>query len=187
MNFNLLSRIGLALMRDCCDAKKRLAAAASSTRVHLVRSTCLTSFDVYLTSESIMAKTFMQMASEAMAGVPAVTAEEAQQRLQQKPNTLLIDVRDRARIGATGMAAGAVPISSGTLPVGADQELPKEFRDPRLQDRSRPVMTICDLGPMSAISAKTLKDMGFADVAYVKGGTQGWKDAGLPIEELRAD
>jgi len=29
--------------------------------------------------------------------------------------------------------------------------------------------------------------MGFADVAYVKGGTQAWKDAGLPIEELRAD
>jgi len=29
-----------------------------------------------------MAKTFMQMASEAMADVPAVTAEEAQQRLK---------------------------------------------------------------------------------------------------------
>ena len=134
-----------------------------------------------------MAKTFMQMASEAMAEVPAVTAEEAQRRLQQKPNPLLIDVRDRARIGATGMAAGAVPISSGSLPVRADQELPEEFRDPRLQDRSRPLMTICDLGPMSAISAKTLKDMGFSDVAYVKGGTQAWKDAGLPIEELRAE
>jgi len=134
-----------------------------------------------------MAKTFMQMASEAMAEVPAVTPEEAQQRLHQKPNPLLIDVRDRAQIGATGMAAGAVPISAGTLPVRADQELPEEFRDPRLQDRSRPVMTICDLGPMSAMSAKTLKDMGFADVAYVKGGTQAWKDAGLPIEELRAD
>lgn len=35
-----------------------------------------------------MAKTFMQMASAAMADVPAVTAEEAQQRLQQKPNAL---------------------------------------------------------------------------------------------------
>jgi rhodanese-related sulfurtransferase len=44
-------------------------------------------------------------------------------------------------------------------------------------------MTIFDAGPMSAISAKTLKEMGFADVAYVEGGTQGWKDAGLPTEE----
>jgi rhodanese-related sulfurtransferase len=131
----------------------------------------------------MMAKTFMQMASEAMAAVPSVSPEEARRRLEQNPNALLVDVRDRARIRATGMAAGAVPISAGTLPVGADQELPEQFRDRRLQDRSRPVMTICDLGPMSAISAKTLKDMGFADVAYVAGGTQAWKDAGLPTKE----
>jgi 3-mercaptopyruvate sulfurtransferase SseA len=25
--------------------------------------------------------------------------------------------------------------------------------------------------------------MGFADVAYVAGGTQAWKDAGLPMKE----
>ena len=130
-----------------------------------------------------MAKTFMQMASEAMAAVPAVSPGEARERLRRDPDALLVDVRDLSRIQSTGMAAGAVPISAGTLPVRADHELPEEFRDPRLQDRSRPVMTICDLGPMSAISARTLKEMGFADVAYVKGGTQAWKDAGLPTEE----
>jgi rhodanese-related sulfurtransferase len=135
------------------------------------------------TSEGMMAKTFMQMASEAMAEVPGISPEEARRQLERNPNTLLVDVRDRARIRATGMATGAVPISAGTLPVGADQELPEQFRDQRLQDRSRPVITICDLGPMSAISARTLKEMGFADVAYVQGGTQAWKDAGLPLQE----
>lgn len=44
-------------------------------------------------------------------------------------------------------------------------------------------MTICDLGPMSAISAQTLKEMGFTDVAPVEGGMQACKDAGLPTEE----
>jgi rhodanese-related sulfurtransferase len=131
----------------------------------------------------MMAKTFMQMASEAMAEVPGISPEEARGRLGRNPDTLLVDVRDRARIRATGKAAGAVPISAGTLPVAADQELPEQFRDQRLQDRSRPVITICDLGPMSAISARTLKQMGFTDVAYVQGGTQAWKDAGLPVEE----
>ena len=130
-----------------------------------------------------MAKTFMQMASDAMSQVPSLSPEEAQRRLRENPDTVLIDVRDMARIRTTGMAAGAAPISAGTLPLRADQELPEEFRDPRLQDRSRSVMTICDAGPMSAISAKTLKDMGFTDVAFVEGGTQGWKDAGLPTEE----
>ncbi len=45
------------------------------------------------------------------------------------------------------------------------------------------MITICDLGPMSAISARTLKEMGFADVAYVQGGTQAWKDTGLPVDQ----
>jgi rhodanese-related sulfurtransferase len=75
---------------------------------------------------------------------------------------------------------GAIAISSGTLPVVADTEVPEEWRDPRLQDRSRPVITVCELGPMSALAAKTLKDMGFEHVAYLEGGTQAWKDAGLP-------
>ena len=131
-----------------------------------------------------MAKTFMQMASEAMADVPGISPEEARRRLEQNADTLFVDVRDRGRIRVTGTAAGAVPISAGTLPVAADQELPEQFRDQRLQDRSRPVITICDLGPMSAISARTLKEMGFADVSYVQGGTQAWKDTGLPVEQL---
>ena len=130
-----------------------------------------------------MAKTFMQMASDAMGAVPSLSPEEAQRRLRENPDAVLVDVRDMARIRTTGMAAGAAPISAGTLPLRADQELPEEYRDARLQDRSRPVMTICDAGPMSAISAKTLKEMGFTDVAFVEGGTQGWKDAGLPMEE----
>jgi rhodanese-related sulfurtransferase len=130
-----------------------------------------------------MAKTFMQMASDAMGAVPSLSPEEAQRRLSENPDSVLVDVRDMTRIRTTGMAAGAAPISAGTLPLRADQELPEEYRDPRLQDRSRPVMIICDAGPMSAISAQTLKEMGFTDVAYVEGGTQAWKDAGLPTEE----
>jgi len=130
-----------------------------------------------------MAKTFMQMASDAMSAVPSLSPEEAQRRLRENPDAVLLDVRDMARIRTTGIASGAAPISAGTLPLRADQELPEEYRDPRLQDRSRPVMTICDAGPMSAISAKTLKEMGFTDVAFVEGGTQAWKDAGLPTEQ----
>lgn len=134
-----------------------------------------------------MAKTWKQMSSEAMADVKSVTPNEARERLEKDRNALLVDVRDEARIRQTGKAAGAVPISAGNIPLRADTEVPVEFRDERLQDRSRPVMTICDLGPQSAIAAKTLKDMGFTNVNYVEGGTQGWIKAGLPTEKLRAD
>jgi rhodanese-related sulfurtransferase len=93
----------------------------------------------------------------------------------------VIDVRDLAERRATGMVDGAIAVSSGNLPMAADLEVPEDWRDARLQDRERAVITVCESGPMSAIAASTLKDMGFSHVTYLKGGTEAWKEAGLPI------
>lgn len=128
----------------------------------------------------------MQMVEEAQATVQGIGPEEARRR-QNDPNTLIVDVRDAANRRASGMVKGAIAVSSGTLPFVADTEVPEEWRDPRLQDRSRPVITVCDLGPMSAMAAKTLKEMGFENVAYLEGGTQAWKDAGLPTQAPAED
>jgi rhodanese-related sulfurtransferase len=120
------------------------------------------------------------MVEEAQAAVPGIGPEEARRRSQEDPNTLIVDVRDAADRRASGMVEGAIAVSSGSLPFAADTEVPEEWRDPRLQDRSRPVITVCDLGPMSAMAAKTLKDLGSRDVPFIEGGTQAWKEAGLP-------
>ena len=94
----------------------------------------------------------------------------------------MIDVRDAADIPATGMVPDGINISLGMLPVRADQELPEEYRDMRVQDRSRQIITTCVLGPNAAIGAKQLKEMGFTNVSFMDGGMQAWKDAGLPTE-----
>ena len=129
-----------------------------------------------------MAKTFMQMAEEAMAEVEGVAPQEAQQRLDQDPGALVVDVRDAADISSTGLAARGVNISLGMLPVKADQELPEEWRDSRLQDRSRQIITTCQTGQNAARGAKLLKDMGFTNASYMEGGMEAWKAAGLPTE-----
>jgi rhodanese-related sulfurtransferase len=125
------------------------------------------------------------MVAEAIADVPVISPGEAHRRMQQDPNTLLIDVRDAADIPATGIIPSAANISLGSLTYRADNEVPEEARDPRLSDRSRPIITACERGPMGALGGKLLKDMGFTNVSILKGGTQGWKDAGFPTEELR--
>ncbi len=129
-----------------------------------------------------MAKSFMQIAEEAMAEVDGLAPEEAQQRMQQDTNALLVDVRDAADIPSTGLVPGGLNISLGMLPVKADLELPEELREPGLQDRSRQIITTCQLGPNAARGAKLLKDMGFTNVAYMEGGMAAWKAAGLPTE-----
>jgi rhodanese-related sulfurtransferase len=131
-----------------------------------------------------MAKTFNQMAAEALAEVPTITPAEAQRQMQQDPNTLVVDVRDAADIAATGTLPGAINVSLGSLTYKADNEVPEDWRDPRVQDRSRPIITTCILGPMGALGGKLLKDMGFTDVRILEGGVRAWKDAGLPTVQV---
>ena len=131
-----------------------------------------------------MARTVGQMVAEATAAVPAVKAGDVQRRMREDPNLLVIDVRDSAQALAASIP-GTINIGYGDLLFAADNEVPEEWRHPRLQDRSRPIITHCVLGPLGAIAAKTLQDMGFTNVSYMEGGIEGWKAAGFPIEQLR--
>ncbi len=125
--------------------------------------------------------TFGQMAAAGFAALPSVTPAELQQRMSASPNILVIDVRDAADVAQTGTVPGAVNLSYGALTYLADNEVPETWRDPRLADRSRPIVTTCILGPLGAISGKLLHDMGFSDVSILAGGVQAWIEAGLPV------
>ena len=127
-----------------------------------------------------MAVTFMQMAEEAMSEVDGATPDEIQRKLDEDPEALIVDVRDAAELPSTGLAVRGVNISLGNLPVKADLELPEDWRDSRLQDRARQVVTTCQTGENAARAAKLLKDMGFENVSYMAGGMEAWKVAGLP-------
>jgi rhodanese-related sulfurtransferase len=129
-----------------------------------------------------MAKTFNQMVAAAMAEVPVVNPAEAHRRMQEDLRTLVIDPRDAADIPATGIISEAMNISYGALTYKADNELPPEWREPELEDRSRPIITACESGELGALAGKLLKDMGFSNVSILEGGTQAWKDAGFPTQ-----
>ncbi len=131
-----------------------------------------------------MAKTFNQMVEEALSQVPTVSPAEAHKHLQDDPNTLVIDVRDAAEIAATGTIPHGMNISYGSLTYKADSEVPEDWREPQLKDRSRPVITTCELGPLGALGGKLLHDMGFTNVSILKGGVQAWKDAGFPTKQV---
>ena len=128
-------------------------------------------------------KTFDGMAEEAFRTVPAIKPADVQRRQKKEANLLVIDVRDAADIAQTGTVPGAVNLSLGSLTYLADNEVPENWRDPRLADRSRPIITTCILGPMGALGGKLLHDMGFTNVQILEGGVQAWIDAGLPVAE----
>lgn len=128
--------------------------------------------------------TFPLMVSEALAQVPLISPAEAAEAMRSDPGTLIIDVRDAADIAAAGIIPGAVNISLGTLTFKADNQVPSEWRDPNLADRTRHIITTCLSGEMGALAGKLLMDMGFTNVHALKGGTLGWQAAGYRVQAL---
>lgn len=125
-----------------------------------------------------MAKTFMESVQEAQAQVEAVAPADVPE------GALVIDVRDAADIAEGGIIPGAAAISLGTLGFKADVTLPAEMQHPELGDHDREIVVTCKMGAMASLGAKLLDDMGYKNVRYVEGGTEGWKEAGLAVDNF---
>jgi rhodanese-related sulfurtransferase len=118
-----------------------------------------------------------QLVEAANAVVPKITPEEAR-KLMAKGNTLVVDVRDAPEVDKTGKVAGAVNVSRGMLEFRADPESP--YHDKNFS-KDKTVILYCASGGRSALSGKTLKDMGY-DKVYNLGGFKDWADSGGPID-----
>ena len=132
-----------------------------------------------------MPRTFMQRVEDAQAEIPVISVEEAEQRLSEEPNAVVIDVRDAADIRASGIIPGGYHVSLGTLLFKADHSLPEAGAIRSLPTRIARFITTCQIGAMASIAAKELKDLGYTNVSIIEGGTDGWKNAGQPTEPFQ--
>ncbi|MCW2317686.1 rhodanese-related sulfurtransferase [Rhodoblastus acidophilus] len=121
-------------------------------------------------------KGFKQMVAEANAEIATISAAEALP-LVGDPAVLFVDVREGGEV-ATGAIPGAFPAPRGFLEFFADPESP--MHKPELAKAAR-VVVYCASGGRSALAAKTLADMGYADVLNLAGGITAWKAAGGPL------
>jgi rhodanese-related sulfurtransferase len=110
--------------------------------------------------------------------VPRVTPQQARDMIA-KGNTLIVDVRDAPEVDKSGKVAGAVNVSRGMLEFRADPESP--YHDKSF-DKSKTVIVYCGSGGRAALSGKTLKDLGYAQV-FNLGGFKDWADAGGAVDK----
>src|SRR5947209_19402658 len=85
----------------------------------------------------------------------------------QKP--VLIDVREQDEV-EQGIIPGAIHVPRGYLESRIEQYI---------GDYQTPIVAYCYAGNRSAFAAETLGQMGYKNVASLKGGFGAWKDAGL--------
>lgn len=121
-----------------------------------------------------MEKSFSERVAEAQAEIASISAQEANARMQDDPNTLFIDPRDAEDISSTtGLIPGALNVPLNQLSENPEHDLPGQ-----LSSHSRTIITACQGGPMGAIAAHELKKRGYDNVFFIDGGTQSWLDAG---------
>ena len=124
-----------------------------------------------------MTTSVKQMIEAANAVVPRVSPAQARELIGR--GALVLDVRDAPEVEKSGKVLGAVHVSRGMLEFRADPESP--YHDKKF-DRARPVLVYCASGGRSALSGKTLKDMGYSEV-YNLGAFKDWAESGGEIEK----
>ncbi len=124
-----------------------------------------------------MTNSVKQMIEAANAVVPRITPARARELMGQ--GALVLDVRDAPEVEKSGKVQGAVHVSRGMLEFRADPESP--YHDKKF-DRAKPVIVYCASGGRSALSGKTLKDMGYGEV-YNLGAFKDWAESGGDIDQ----
>ena len=122
---------------------------------------------------------FKQMMEAANAAVPKITPAQAREMIA-KGDALVVDVRDAPEVAASGKVKGAVHVSRGMLEFRADPDLPSHDKN---FDKAKTVILYCASGGRSALSGKTLKEMGYEKV-YNLGAFKDWAESGGAIEKV---
>ena len=130
-----------------------------------------------------MKKTFNDFVVESREELDIIDSKSLDNLIKEREDIIILDVNDKEEVEQRGRVKGAVNISLGTLYYKADENVPENFKDPRIQDRNKKVVVTCSLGLCAAIGGKLLQDMGFKDVALLEGGVTKWKEDGYDLEK----
>ncbi|MBC3933383.1 MULTISPECIES: rhodanese-like domain-containing protein [Undibacterium] len=127
----------------------------------------------------MLKKGYKQLVDEAFAQIKTYSVAEALTKLDQA-GVQFIDVRDVRELEREGVIPGAFHAPRGMIEFWVDPDSPY-FR-PVFEDNKEFIL-FCAAGWRSALTTKTLQDMGLERVAHIEGGFGAWKAAGAPVQE----
>ncbi len=122
-----------------------------------------------------MAKSYQEMVAEAKSETEQTDVEAVHGSLDSGESVTVVDVREPDEWDE-GHIPGAKPIPRGILEYKAAEELP---------DKDAHIVVHCAVGGRGALAAKSLKDMGYTNVANMDGGVNAWREKGYEVETGR--
>jgi rhodanese-related sulfurtransferase len=124
------------------------------------------------------ARTVAQMIAEARQSVEHLTPEQFAEEIA-RGDAVVVDLREAGEQADSGVIAGSVHAPRGMLEFYADPE--SRYHRPEF-DPGRRTILYCASGGRSALAAETLHKLGYANVAHLDGGVNGWIAKGQPAQ-----
>ncbi len=122
-------------------------------------------------------KSVEEMIAQARETITEHTPAEAS-RLQRETRAVIVDIRDVRELQREGVIPGAIHAPRGMLEFWVDPQSP--YHKPIFAE-DREFILHCASGWRSALSAKTLDDMGMSHTSHIVGGFGAWRDGGLAV------
>jgi rhodanese-related sulfurtransferase len=126
-----------------------------------------------------LTKGYKALIEEAGAQINTYSVAEAQAKLAD-PNVQFVDIRDIRELEREGIIPGAFHAPRGMIEFWIDPDSP--YFKP-LFGENKEFIFFCAAGWRSALTTKTVQDMGLTPVADIEGGFAAWKAAGGPVAE----
>ncbi len=124
-------------------------------------------------------KSSKTLVEEALTQIKTLDASKAKELLE-KNKCYLVDIRDVRELWNDGAIENALHIPRGMLEFWLDPESPY-YQKEKFDDTSKNIILFCAGGMRSALGAKSLKEMGYNNVAHIEGGFAKMKTAGFKI------
>lgn len=125
-------------------------------------------------------KGIKDLVAEAKAEIETISLEEALAQLGSD-DVVFVDVRDVRELERDGMIPGAFHAPRGMIEFWVDPDSPY-FKE-RLGHDDKTYVLYCAAAGRSALTVKTLADMGMKNVKHFADGLKAWKAAGGPIAQ----
>jgi rhodanese-related sulfurtransferase len=120
------------------------------------------------------------MVDEAKQHIENLSVEQVREEMESG-SAVVVDIRDIRELLMKGKVPGAVHAPRGMLEFWVDPA--SEYYRDVFQPEKRYIL-YCAGGGRSALAAATMREMGYADVAHMEAGFDGWEAEGGEIEDV---
>jgi rhodanese-related sulfurtransferase len=125
-------------------------------------------------------KRFMELIRDCLTDVKEIMPWDLEERLEENPDLLLVDVREPQEFDAMHIA-GSLNVPRGILESACEWDYEETIPE-LVRARDREVVVVCRSGNRSVLAANAMQVLGYRNVVSLQTGLRGWKDYDQPLE-----